>query len=495
MSEHVFDVIIIGGGFGGISMAKELHGAEISNFLILEKGSDIAGIWRDNTYPGVRCDIPASLYSYETDPPQEAVRHPEGDFHRRYLHRIAEKYQLWPRIRLNTAVKKMSYDDRTGLWTITAHTGMVFCTRFVIPAVGMLHIPFTPKFIGAETYKGIVVHTAKWDPTIDLTEKTVAIIGTGPSAVQVIPEISPIVKKLFVFQRTPGWVIPLKGRNDFGKLTTFALVRWPRLKTVYRNFVLYGSSFALSPIVTRGWSTVPLTWWAKLYRQIQVRNPELRRKLTPDYPLGCKRIIVESNYYKALQHSKVELVTESIERLSPNGIVTKNGIQIDVDVIVYATGFDTSDFMQSIEVTGKNGIRLGDQWAKDRMSYLGMATPNFPNMLTVHAHGSFTASGSNIFMAEAQSALAVQVILWLKSHPAPCAIEIKPEAMQAYKAFFKRAIRKSVLSNCTSWYQDKTGRAVNAWPGSPLQFRRATWRNPREIFNLRDLSSSLLKRQ
>jgi cation diffusion facilitator CzcD-associated flavoprotein CzcO len=482
-----YDAIIIGAGFGGISAAKELMGAGITNFLVLEQGGDVAGIWRDNIYPGIRCDIPADLYSYESDPPKEVVRHPEGDFHRRYLRQIADKYDLWPRIQLNMAASRLDYDESQAEWTVTTKNGDTYCTRFLIPAVGMLHIPFTPVFVGSDAYKGITIHTARWDPALDIVGKNIAIIGTGPSAVQVIPEIAAIAKSLYVFQRTPGWVVPLKRRNDFGALTTLLFARYPWLRRVYRNAVLYGSSFVLSPLTSRGWSTKPLELWANIYRRQQVRHSVLREKLTPNYPLGCKRILVESQYYRALQSPNVELVTDPIDHLTATGIATRDGRECAVDVIIYATGFDTTDFLQSLEVRGKDGILIGEQWAANRTSYLGLATPNFPNMFTVHAHGSFTASGSNIFMAEAQSAAAVRAIQWAMSQPKPCAVEVKSEAMDAYERFLAKKLSTSVLGNCTSWFQDKTGQVVNIWPHSPLAFRKATRRAPHEVFELTEV--------
>lgn len=480
----VFDAIIVGGGFGGIAAAKALLSESITNFLLIEKGHDLGGIWRENTYPGVTCDIPAALYSLKGDLPQQIVRHPEGDFHRRYLRDIASKYDLWPKIRLGTAVASLNYDDSTGYWAVTTKTGDVYTARFVIPAVGMLHIPATPQIDGQETFEGRQVHTARWDHSLDMDKNRVAVIGTGPSAVQVIPEIAQIAANVAVFQRSAGWVLPLKGRRDFSVFTTAAFRRWPVLQIAYRNLVLYGSSIVLSPIASRGWSSRPLQWWAKLYLRQQVRDRELRQKLTPTHPLGCKRIIVEREYYKTIQRENVELVTDQIVQITPTGIVTADDTAHEVDVIVYASGFDTSEFLQAIEVTGQQGLDLKEWINEHKLSYLGMVTPHFPGLLTVHNYHSFTASGSNIFMAEAQSRAAARAIRWCLDQETNCTLEVRPDVMGAYEEFLHNALDGTVYWACGNWYRDHEGRVINIWPKSPLAFQRATEKDPQDVFTL-----------
>lgn len=486
-TDHTHDVIIIGAGLCGIAAALELERKGINDFLILEKVHDVGGLWTINTYPGVRCDIPAFYYSFKGKMPKEIVRYPEGDFHRRYLRDIVTEHGFWEKIRLHTTVESLVFDDTKGTWAVTSKDGRVYHTRFVIAAIGLLHIPFVPDWPGRELFRGTLMHTSAWNHKVDLTDKRIAVIGTGASAVQLIPELASKARRLTVFQRTPAWVVPLKGKPEFGFIERWAFGRWPALKQVYRKLVFHAADTLFSPLTRGGWSSLPLATLSKLYLRFQIPSPELRRKLTPTYPIGCKRIVVERNFLRTFRRGNVDLVTDKIERFTPQGVRTTAGEERAFDVVIAATGFDTSDFMQHIRVEGRDG-RLWSM-SKDRTrSYLGMALPDFPNLFTGHGHGSFTFSGSNIVMEEAQAEAIVASISWCMKAGRPTVIELRPEVMGEYKRFLAKRHDETVFNSCQSWFRSHgKGAVINPWPGSARSFIRATRWNPEEVFFLRQV--------
>jgi cation diffusion facilitator CzcD-associated flavoprotein CzcO len=477
------EVAIIGAGFGGLGMGVSLLRAGIDDFLIFEKGDDVGGIWRDNTYPGCSCDVPSHLYSFSFQPYRDArMRFPGQQAILQYLREVADRQGLRPYLRLGTGIMAAAYNDRTQRWTLTTGAGETVTARAVVFAVGQLHRPHVPDIPGHGTFTGPAFHTARWDHAQNLAGRDVAVIGTGPSAAQLVPVAARTARRVRLFQRTPNWVLP-KPPAEFGAIRRWAFARAPVLQSAYRAAVYYGADVALSPIISRGWSARPAEWAARLHLRWRIKDPHLRSALTPDYPIGCKRFIVDSAFYPALTRDNVDLITQPITRITPDGITTADGGHHDADIIVYATGFRATEFLVPIEVRGRDGISLHEQWAEGAEAYLGLALPGFPNMFIIHGPNSFVGHGSNIFIKECQIRYITSCLRLLRSRPAAAAIEVGPQAMAGYQQWLAATVSRTVWpAGCSSWYKTPAGRITNPWPASARRFDRLTRHDPARAF-------------
>jgi cation diffusion facilitator CzcD-associated flavoprotein CzcO len=477
-------VAVIGAGFGGIGMGVRLKKAGIHSFTIFEKGADVGGIWRDNTYPGCCCDVPSHLYSFSFEKYRSAtVGYPAQREILEYLHQVALKYGLHDHLRLNAEVTAARYDEDSGRWTITLAGGEQHTADVVVYAVGQLHRPRLPDIPGRDTFEGVSFHSARWNHDHDLTQRTVAVIGTGSSAGQLIPHVARAARRLHVFQRSASWVIP-KPRLEFRGPTRLAFKHLPFLQSAYRAAIYLAGDLVLWPVVPTGWSALPVKWVARWHMRNQVRDERLRRKLTPDHPIGCKRIVMDSNYYPALNRDNVELVTERITRITPTGIETEDGTHREVDTIVYASGFRTTEFLAPMEIQGKQGINLHEQWHGTAQAYLGVAVPNFPNLFILHGPNSILGHNSNVFMIECQARYIIKCLRMLSSTPRG-GLEVRQDAMTEYKRQLDRAIDRTVWrEGCQSWYKTASGEVTNPWPGSAGRYQRLLRRPDRHAFHL-----------
>jgi cation diffusion facilitator CzcD-associated flavoprotein CzcO len=475
------EIVIIGAGFGGLGMGVSLLRAGIRDFLIFEKGDDVGGIWRDNTYPGCSCDVPSHLYSFSFQPYRNArMRFPGQQAILQYLRDVASRQGLQPHLRLHTEIVAARHDDRTGRWALTTGAGENVTARAVVFAVGQLHRPYVPPITGQDAFTGPAFHTARWDHTADLAGRDVAIIGTGPSAAQLVPVAARTARRVLLFQRTPNWVLP-KPPAEFGAIRRWAFARAPVLQSAYRAAVYYGADAVLTPVISRGWSARPAEWAARLHLRWRIRDPRLRSALTPGYPIGCKRFIVDSAFYPALARDNVDLITQPIARITPDGIGTADGGHHDADVIVYATGFRATEFLVPIEVRGRDGVSLHQRWAEGAEAYLGLALPGFPSMFIIHGPNSFVGHGSNIFIKECQIRYITGCIRLLRDRPA--AIEVGPRAMADYQRWLTTTISRTVWpAGCSSWYKTRTGHITNPWPASARRFDRLTRHDPALAF-------------
>ncbi|MEU8378051.1 NAD(P)/FAD-dependent oxidoreductase [Streptosporangium sp. NPDC048865] len=468
------NVAIIGAGFGGLCMAIQLEKAGIRSYTIFEKGAGVGGTWRDNTYPGAGCDIPSHLYSFSferyTSWTRRYAAQPEI---LRYLEGCADKYGLRPRIRLNTAVTSAVFDESLGRWRVATAAGEELFD-VVVSAVGQLNRPQLPDIPGMSTFDGASFHSARWDHSVDLAGRRVAVIGNGSSAAQFIPEVAEAAGHLDVFQRTPNWVIP-KPDAVFGPRMRTALRRVPFLQRAYREWTYRYAENTLYPALSGGWTTDLLPKHALEHLRNQVPDPVLRAKLTPDYPFGCKRVVVDSGFYPALTRPDVDVVTDRIVRILPGGVETSAGLH-EADVIVYATGFETSGFLASIEVTGREGRHLAEEWKDGAEAYLGIAVPRFPNLFMLYGPNTNLGHNSIVFMLECQ----VRYIMGCLAHLASRGpMEVRPEAMATWRQSVGRAMEGMVWqAGCTSWYKNEAGRVTGNWPGSASAYRRIT-RTPR----------------
>lgn len=475
------DVAVVGAGFGGIAAAVALRRAGIA-FTVFEKRG-IGGIWRDNTYPGCSCDVPSHLYSYSFAPYRDGViRYPHQADILRYLHKVVDDNGLHAHIRTDTAIVSARWHS-AGYWRLVTDIGATYTARVVIWAVGQLHRPYVPTLQGATDYEGRAWHTAEWDHATDLAGRNVAVIGTGSSAAQLIPRIAGQTGMVTVYQRTPPWVMP-KPSSEFDPITRWVLRHAPVAHTAYRRSIRVAADVGLTPIIRQGWSAAPAEYTARGHLSRQIRDPGLRAQLTPDYPIGCKRIVFSNDYYPALTRPDVRLVTDPIDSLAATTIRTTDGTHHPTDVIVYATGFRASEFLVPVDVVGRDDASLQHQWTQGARAYLGIAVPGFPNMFLVHGPNTILGTGSNIDVIEYQVDYIMSCLRTLWRAPGR-SIEVSPEAMNSYLTWLDTAVDGSVLRQCDSWYrQPATGRVTNVWPDKVRRYRALTNDDPANAFTL-----------
>ncbi|GII76368.1 4-hydroxyacetophenone monooxygenase [Sphaerisporangium rufum] len=469
-------VAIIGAGFGGLCMGIRLRAAGITSFTIFEKAGGVGGTWRDNTYPGAACDVPSHLYSYSFEQARGWTRRfPRQPEILAYLEHCADKYRLRRHLRLNTEVTAAAFDEERGCWRVTTAGGQQESFDVVVTGVGQLNRPHLPEIPGMPDFAGTAFHSARWDHGHDLAGRRVAVIGNGSSAAQLIPRVAAAAGHLDVYQRTPSWVIP-KPDGPYGPVLRPAF-RWlPGLLAADRQRIFRFMEGLIYPVIVDGWSRPLVTRRAREHLRRQVPDPALRARLTPGYPIGCKRIVIDSDFYPALTRPNVDLVTTPIARVVPEGIETADGTVRAADTIVYATGFRTTEFLAPVEVTGRGGRPLAEVWKDGAEAYLGMAVPNFPNLFMLYGPNTNLGHSSIVLMIESQVRY-IMGCLPLLSARGP--MEVRPESLDAWRAALDRAMARTVWeAGCRSWYKNASGRVTNNWPGPVATYRRIT-RRPR----------------
>ncbi|WP_378741221.1 flavin-containing monooxygenase [Nocardia brasiliensis] len=466
-----FKVVVIGAGFGGIGMAVALKHAGTENFTILDSGNTVGGVWRDNTYPDCNCDVPSHLYSFSFAPYRDRrTRYPGQPEILAYLQNVVSEHGLEPHLQLNTAINEATYLDTEGSWWLTTTSGHNIVAEVVVFAVGQLHHPHIPEFPGQSEFSGPAFHSARWDHDQDLHGLDIAVVGTGSSAAQLVPALAGLARTVRVFQRTPNWVLP-KPATHFGPLARIALAV-PFGHKIYRHALAFASDAVLAPIMRRGWSARPAEWAARRYLRRRISDPVLRVKLTPDYPIGGKRILIDSGYYHALNEPNVELITDPITNITTTGIQTADNRHHHADAIIYATGFRASEFLGPMMVRGQRGAMLHEQWRSGATALLGTAVPKFPNLFMIAGPNTFTPAGSNPQMKEHQIEFIMRCLRWRERIGAP-AIGVDPAALQTLQEHVERAVLKTVWPSTPSWYWHSSGRITNPWPASVRAYRRA----------------------
>ncbi|WP_225727872.1 MULTISPECIES: NAD(P)/FAD-dependent oxidoreductase [unclassified Nocardia] len=468
-------IIIIGAGFGGIGMAIELQRNGFTDFTILERSTALGGVWRENTYPGAACDVPSPLYSYSYEPkPDWPQRYSDWQAILGYLRTVTERHRLLDHIVFGADVTDAEFDDPTGQWTVRTADGATHIADVLISAVGQLSRPALPNLPGIETFAGRSFHSAEWDHDIDLTGKRVACIGTGASAIQYVPRIQPEVAQLTLFQRTAAWVLP-KFDTDYKPIQHKLFARVPGALLVERfgwwaiaEFVSLG--LVEFPVITRWVAAIALH-----HLHDQVTDPELRAKLTPDYPIGCKRGLFSNDYYPALTQPNVEVETTPIAEIIPAGVRTADGTVHEADVIIYGTGFKGTEFLWPMAIYGRGGRKLSDEWQDGAHAHLGITVPNFPNMFLVYGPNTNLGVGSIIYMIESQARYIRQAVRLLADRPGHT-LEVRPEPEERFNTALQQRLNRTPWNFCTSWYRNSAGRITNNWPGSQLSYRRRTRR-------------------
>ncbi|MBF6356036.1 NAD(P)/FAD-dependent oxidoreductase [Nocardia higoensis] len=487
-------VLVIGAGFGGIGVAVELQRNGFDDVVVLERASDLGGVWRENTYPGAACDVPSPLYSYSFEPkPDWPQRYSGQAAIHDYLRGVARRHGLLDRIRFGAQVTEAVFDERpdgaaarangggavagadtaapgAGRWTVRTAEGNTYVADVLVSAVGQLSRPAMPDIPGVDTFTGAAFHSALWDHDVDLTGKRVACIGTGASAVQYIPRIQPRVEHLTVFQRSAAWVLP-KFDTDYTPVQHTLFARIPGMLSAERL-----GWWTLAEVSSLGLVDAP--WIASLVSRIaarhlrkQVPDPALRAKLTPDYPIACKRVLFSGDYFPALTQPNVTVATEAITEITPTGVRTADGTVHEADVIIYGTGFKGTEFLWPMRVRGRGGRELSAAWAEGAHAFYGMTVPGFPNMFMVYGPNTNLGVGSIIAMIETQARYIRQAVELLADRPGHV-IEVDAAREERFNRELRERLDRSPWNFCSSWYRDAAGRITNNWPGTVTSYRR-----------------------
>lgn len=470
-SPSTLSVAIVGSGFAGVLMAIRLRQIGIEDFLLFERAPAMGGVWRDNSYPGCACDVESHLYELQLAPnPDWTRRYASQAEIWDYLRAVADRFDITPRIRCGEPVEAARWDPATACWRLRTPRGEV-AARHLVAATGALADPRMPDLPGLESFDGPVFHSARWDHGVDLTGKRVAVLGTGASAVQFIPAIQPAVERLTVFQRTAAWVIPRRD-HAWGPRARAAFRRASLLHRGLRAVLraereLVGLAFRHPGVMGA------LGQLARWHLHTQVEDPGLRATLTPDYVIGCKRILVSDDYYPALVQPNVAVVPGAAVSVLPGGVVGADGATRPADVIVCGTGFRVTDFPFAPSVTGRHGRRLSDAWAETATAHLGTTVAGFPNLYAIPGPNTGLGHSSVLMMMEAQVEHVIGALEHLRRTGA-AVLEPRPEAQAAFVADVDRRMARTVwvTGGCRSWYLDRTGRNSTLWPGSIPQFER-----------------------
>jgi cation diffusion facilitator CzcD-associated flavoprotein CzcO len=469
------DVAIVGAGFGGLGMAIRLEMAGRDDFVVLERASDVGGTWHANSYPGCQCDIPSNLYSFSFARKSDwTTAYPLRDQILDYLRECASRFGVRPRVELECELLDAAWDDDRGRWEIETSRGSL-SARVLVAAPGLLSEPCVPALPGLERFEGTAFHTARWDHSHDLTGRRVAVLGTGASAIQVVPSIREQVSRLVVFQRTPPWVIPHLD-HAVGPRLQRLYERAPAVQRLVRASV-WGLHELLVPGMTRHPRLLKAhELLARANMRRGVRDPELRRRLTPDYAIGCKRILLSSDWYPAIASPSVELVTSGIREVRSGSVVDGDGLKHEVDTIVFATGCTPSDPPIARRLRGRDGSTLSEIWQGSPQAYLGTTVSGFPNLFLFYGPNTNLGHSSIVYMLESQMAYVMSALEEMSARGAAC-VEVRPEVQDAFNAEMQERLQRSVWnSGCSSWYLDRNGRNSIQWPGFTFEFRRRTRR-------------------
>jgi len=467
------DVLIVGSGFSGLGVAIRLKQEGFTDFAILERADDVGGTWQANTYPGCACDVPSHLYSFSFAPnpawSQTYSRQPEiWD----YLRDTARRYDVLRHVRFGHTVTSAEWDEETARWKVETGQGS-FTARVFIPAMGPLAEPKQPEVPGLDSFEGKIFHSARWDHDHDLTGERVASIGTGASAIQYVPMIQPDVAKLHVFQRTAPWIMPHSNRKVTG-VERRAYRAFPALQRLVRGLVYSGREILVLGFVKRPGLMKQVEKVARRHMRSQISDPELIRKATPDYTIGCKRILPSNHWYPALERPNVELVTDAITEVKPHSVVTADGSEREVDTIILGTGFSVTDMPVARQVRGRGGKLIVDSWGGSPRAHLGLAMPGFPNMFMMLGPNTGLGHTSMVYMIESQVNYVIDALRKMRDDGVDT-VEVKRDTVRAYNDRLDEMHEGTVwTTGCKSWYLDDTGRNSTIWPDWTFRFRHRT---------------------
>ena len=483
------DVLIAGAGFSGLGMAIQLRRQlPAVTFLILEKGHDIGGTWYENSYPGCACDIPSHLYSFSFERNAEWSRMFAGQAEiQTYLKRCAEKYDLFPHIRLNTRLCELAWDDASLCWRAVTADGEKIEAQAFVSAVGALHIANYPDLPGLPDFRGSAFHSAQWDHSVDLNGKNVAIVGTGASSIQFVPEIAKHAGRLHLFQRTAPWILP---RLDFpiSEKWKRRFSKWPIAEWAFRQFLFWLLEIRVFGFLGNRWLRNQGVQIARRHREKQVPDPTLRAALTPHYEMGCKRILISSDFYPALSQANVELVTAPIQKITTNGIVTADGQERPADVLIFGTGFKISDILRDVRVVGRDGALLSEEWRNRATAFFGITVRGFPNFFVLLGPNTGLGHNSVVLMIEAQVQYIISCLKLLRNRKKR-ALDLRRGRLESFMTRIDHRLKPTVWQSggCRSWYQDQsTGENIAIWPGSVVEYFLRTRRASPDDYQFSD---------
>ena len=466
-------VVVIGAGFGGIAAGVNLKRAGIATFTIYESSDGVGGTWWDNTYPGVEVDVDSNLYRYSFKPHDWSRTHAGQAELQAYLAETVAEYGLVPHVQLAVTVRSARWDEDRHLWSVLLDSGEVDECHVLISAVGFLNVPNDPDWPGLDAFGGPSFHTARWDHDQDLTDKVVAVVGTGSTSAQVVPSIQPVAGKVIVFQREPGWVLP-KGERDLTAEERASLARPGRRR---------------ADRIRQRWSMERNLWGGAMFRPGSALNekrertcreyidrefadhPDLREAVTPGYPFPGKRQILATTYYPALKEPNVELVPRAVDRVTPTGIVDSVGVERPVDVIVLATGFRAADYLARVEIVGRGGRTLHERWGGEPQAFLGITVPGFPNLFLVYGPG--TNGGELVSMLESQAEYAARAVRRMRRERVS-AVEVRPRFDALWNRWLQSRMSGTSWTLTRNYFTSDSGRVVTQWPSGNMVYRALT---------------------
>ena len=466
------ETLVVGAGFAGLGTAIKLDEHGFGDFLVLDKGASVGGTWRDNTYPGAACDVPSQLYSFSFAPNPDWSRSfsPQPEIHA-YLEHTAREAGVLDRFRLGVTVQDLVWDEHDQVWQVSTDHGDVTADT-VITGSGGLSEPRLPDIAGIESFGGEIFHSARWNHDYDLTGKRVAVIGTGASSIQIVPEIAEQVAHLDVYQRTAAWVMPRKDRG-YTALERFGFRHVPFLQKAYRTGIYWGRECFVPGFTVNPKLAAPAKKLALRNIERGISDPELRKAVTPNFQIGCKRILISNTYYPALARDDVDLVTDGIAEITPSGIVTRDGVTRAVDAIIVATGFYTTEQPIAQHIKGRDGRTLADAWSEQGMSaYKGTTIAGFPNLFQIVGPNTGLGHSSMVFIIESQIAYILSALQRMGERQI-ATVEPRPEAQRAWNEDLHRRMQRTVWNTggCASWYIDDHGRNTTLWPRTTFKFR------------------------
>jgi cation diffusion facilitator CzcD-associated flavoprotein CzcO len=466
-------------------MGIRLKQSGIHSFTVYEKSERVGGTWFENTYPGAGCDVPSHLYCFSFEPNPEWSRKfsPQAEI-QNYFEHCTDKYGLREHIRFGCEIESARYDDEQRVWRLRTAAGEPIEADIVVSGTGQLNRPHVPQIPGLDDFAGTAFHSARWNHDYDFTGKNVAVIGNGASAIQFIPCLAPQAAKLTVFQRTANWVVP---RNDktYSERAKWIFGHVPLVLRLYRAWIYFLLEIRFFGFFKDSWLGRKVQEAATQYMESIITDPELRRVLTPDYPSGCKRILISDDYFQALARPNVDVVTSGVERVTRDAVVTGDGRVHAADAIVFATGFEATSFLAPMRFEGAGGRLLSDVWGKGAEAYLGVAVAGFPNLFLLYGPNTNLGHNSILFMIECQVGYVLQCIRDLLRRERR-SLAVRPEAMARYNEELQSALHETAWdAGCTSWYKTESGKVTNNWSGFAVEYWWRTLRPDPDAFETR----------
>ena len=477
-------IAILGAGAGGLCAAIRLKKAGFHDFTLFEKSDRVGGTWHDNTYPGACCDVPSHLYSFSFERKSDWSRvfAPQAEI-QQYFQHCADRYGIAPHIRFGVEIAGARFDEREGVWRLRTTAGEEIVANVVISGLGQLNRPYVPPIAGLEDFEGVQFHSARWRHDRDLAGRDVAVIGNAASAIQFIPPVAQRARRLTVFQRTPNWMIPRHDRAYTAR-EKWAFAHLPGWERLHR--ALIWARLELNFFAFRGEGVIArkMAGMAKEYLAATVKDPALREKLVPDYPVGCKRILISDDYYPALNRENVHLVTSPIDRIVADGVRTQDGVRHPADTLIFATGFETTRFLAPLEIEGLGGRKLQQEWRSGAEAYYGVTVSGFPNFFLLYGPNTNLGHNSILFMIECQVGYLLRCVQELVRRDAAW-IDVRPEAQERYNEEVQRALAGTAWNAaCGSWYKTESGKITNNWSSFTAAY---WWRTRRPDFSAYEL--------